>query len=68
MSLTFISLILYLIFLFAFAIFSAFALYHLWQFGFLGDLCKPVAIVYLTCSGVIIFFSFVLILGLFLRG
>jgi len=63
MSITLISLIIYFLFLLAFAIYSAFAIYHLWQFGYVGDLCKPVAIGYLIASGVIIFFTLIFILG-----
>jgi hypothetical protein len=63
MTITLIGLIIYFIFLFAFAIFSAFAVYHLFQFGYAGDLCRPVAIGYLVTAGVVILFTLILTLG-----
>lgn len=62
MSVTLIGLIIYFIFLTGFAIFSSFAIYHLWKFGFTGDLSKPIAIGYLFISGVIIFFTLIYVL------
>ena len=63
MSIILIALLVYSLFLLAFAIYSAFAIYHLWQFGYVGDLCKPVAIGYLVAAGAIIFFTLVFTLG-----
>jgi len=63
MTITLVGLIIYFIFLFAFAIFSAFAVYHLFQFGYVGDLCRPVAIGYLVAAGAIILFTLILTLG-----
>lgn len=41
-------LICYFIFLAGFIIYSALGLYHLWRFGYLGDLTKPAVIIYLV--------------------
>ena len=38
-------LLIYFIFLAAYLIYSAVAIYHLWRFGYVGDLTKP-AIIY----------------------
>jgi len=62
MSITLIALIIYFIFLLAFAIFSAFAIYHLWQFGYIGDWCRPVAIIYGVVAGAIVFITLILVL------
>ena len=56
--------IIYLLFVLGFIIFSIFGLYHLWKFGFRGDLCKIVMATYVIVSGIIIFFSLVIILSL----
>jgi len=47
MTILFIS---YFVFLVGFAIFSASGLYHLWRFGYVGDLTKPAIIIYLISS------------------
>ena len=57
-------LIIYFIFLTGFIIFSILGLYHLWKFGFRGDMCKIVMITYSIVSGLIIFFSLIIILSL----
>ena len=62
MTITLIALGIYFIFVLAFAIFSAFGIYHLWQFGYAGDLCRPAAISYLTVSGAVILFTIILVL------
>ena len=60
MSIALISLLIYFLFLCAFAIYSAFAIYHLWRFGWTGDLCKPVAISYIIISAVVIIITLIL--------
>jgi len=56
--------IIYLLFVLGFIVFSILGLYHLWKFGFRGDMCKIVMVTYVIVSGIIIFFSFVIILSL----
>ena len=56
--------IIYLLFVLGFILFSIFGLYHLWKFGFRGDLCKIVMATYVIVSGIIVFFSLVIILSL----
>lgn len=62
MSVTLIALVIYFLFLFAFIIYSTFAIYHLWQFGYVGDLCKPVAIGYLIISATVVCFTLIFVL------
>jgi len=62
MTITLIAIIIYFIFVLAFFIFSLFGVYHLWQFGYAGDLSKPVAIIYIIIAAVIIFFTLFLVL------
>jgi hypothetical protein len=52
----------YLTFVLFFSIFSYFALYHIWRFGFVGDVTKMVVYGYIIISIIIIITSFVLIL------
>jgi hypothetical protein len=59
MSIGIIALLIYFIFIVGFAIYSSFAIYHLWQFCEVGDLCKPVAIGYGIVSGAIIVLTLV---------
>lgn len=63
MSVTLIALLIYFLLLIAFAIFSTFAIYHLWQFGYVGDLCKPVAIGYLIISAMVVCFTLIFVLA-----
>ena len=51
----------YLGFLVVFGVFSYFAIYHLWRFGFVGDATKPMILGYLIIVGAIIIASFVFI-------
>lgn len=55
-------LILYIIFIVIFLIYSAMGIYHLWRFGYVGDFTKPVIIIYSVLAAAIIIFSLVLIL------
>lgn len=55
-------LILYFIFLIGFVIFSVAGMYHLWRFGYVGDLTKPALIVYVVLSSIVIIVSIILIL------
>ena len=55
-------LIFYLIILVAYAAYSIAAIYHLWRFGFVGDLTKKAIIIYLILSTVVIVTSLILIL------
>ncbi|MCX6806608.1 MAG: hypothetical protein NT135_00575 [Candidatus Berkelbacteria bacterium] len=59
MSITLIGLVIYLIFLVGFAVFSSFAIYHLWKFCCVGDLCKPIAVSYLIVCGAIVVISLI---------
>lgn len=43
-------LICYFIFLLGFIAFSASGIYHLWRFGYVGDLTKPAMIFYIAIS------------------
>ncbi|PIU24486.1 hypothetical protein COT12_00770 [Candidatus Berkelbacteria bacterium CG08_land_8_20_14_0_20_39_8] len=43
-------LICYFISLLIFAAFSASGIYHLWRFGYVGDLTKPVIFLYVAVS------------------
>jgi len=47
-------LICYFIFLVGFIIFSFSGLYHLWRFGYVGDLTKPAITIYLILTIAII--------------
>ncbi len=51
----------YIIFLLAFIIYSAVGIYHLWRFGYVGDLTKPVVITYSVLALLIIIMSIILI-------
>jgi len=68
MTITFIGLIIYAVFLFAYAIFSAFAVYHLFQFGYVGDLCRPIAVLYIVISVGIVTVSLTIVLSSIIRG
>ena len=59
MTILFIS---YFVFLVGFAIFSASGLYHLWRFGYVGDLTKPVITTYIILVTLVIIVSITLIL------
>ena len=61
-------LVIYFIYLVGFIIFSILGLYHLWKFGFRGDMCKIAMITYIIVSGLIIFFSLIAILTLNWNG
>jgi ABC-type spermidine/putrescine transport system permease subunit II len=54
-------LIAYIVFLVGFVIYSAAGIYHLWRFGYVGDLTKPAIIIYLIISSVIIAFSILIL-------
>lgn len=54
-------LIVYIIFILLFAVYSAVGIYHLWRFGYVGDLTKPVIIFYSLITATIITVSLVLI-------
>ena len=54
-------LILYILFLLGYIIYSVIAIYHLWRFGYVGDLTKPAIVFYIAISLVIIALSFILI-------
>jgi len=48
-------LVCYFAFLLGFIFYSALGLYHLWRFGYVGDLTKPAMVVYILASvGVVI--------------
>jgi hypothetical protein len=54
-------LVAYIIFLVGFVIYSTAGIYHLWRFGYVGDLTKPAIIIYLVISSVIITFSILIL-------
>lgn len=54
-------LLVYILFLIGYLIYSVMAIYHLRRFGYVGDLTKTAIIVYLIASVVIISFSIILI-------
>jgi len=68
MTITLIGLIIYFIFLFAFVIFSFFAVFHLFKFGYAGDLCRPVAIIYLITAAFVILTTLIIVLGSLIRS
>ncbi|MFA5157585.1 MAG: hypothetical protein WC451_00115 [Patescibacteria group bacterium] len=47
-------IIAYVVFLLAFLIYSASGIYHLWRFGYVGDLTKPAIVIYVIISGSVI--------------
>jgi hypothetical protein len=55
-------LLFYFVFLIGFAIFSVAGMYHLWRFGYVGDLTKPALIIYIVLSSIVIIVSIILIL------
>jgi hypothetical protein len=55
-------LITYLIFIVLFIVYSIMGVYHLWRFGYVGDLTKPVIIIYSVFTTTIIVVSLILIL------
>lgn len=52
----------YIIFLLVFAVYSGVGIYHLLRFGYVGDLTKPIALVYLLLSGLVIVATIVVLL------
>lgn len=54
-------LISYFVFLLGFAVFSASGLYHLWRFGYVGDLTKPAIIIYSMMTITVIVFTLIAI-------
>lgn len=54
-------LLLYILFIIGYIIYSAIAIYHLKRFGYVGDLTKPVMIIYSVVSASIIILSFIII-------
>lgn len=51
----------YIVFLILYIIYSALGLYHLWRYGYVGDLTKPAIVTYVILSVVVIVVSFILI-------
>jgi len=51
----------YILFLLVFGIFSAIALYHLWEFGYIGDATKKVMYIYVLISTIIIILTIFLV-------
>lgn len=54
-------IILYFASLLCFIIFSVAGVYHLWRFGYSGDLSKPAIIIYTLASAAVVLFSLFLI-------
>jgi len=56
------AMIFYAIFVVAFIVYSIAGIYHLWRFGYSGDLSKPAIFLYLLITAVIIVVSSVFII------
>jgi len=54
-------LTIYILFIVIYAVYSALAIYHLWRFGYVGDLTKPAILYYLIISAIIIIVSIIFI-------
>jgi hypothetical protein len=54
-------ILVYFLILLVFAGYSAIGIYHLWRFGYVGDLTRPVIFIYVIISVSIIIYSFVLL-------
>lgn len=57
-------LIFYIVFLLGYIIFSGIAVYHLNRFGYVGDLTRPIIVIYLLLSVAIIIASIIFISSL----
>ncbi|OGD63694.1 hypothetical protein A2215_00015 [Candidatus Berkelbacteria bacterium RIFOXYA2_FULL_43_10] len=55
-------LIIYFIFLIFFAVYSIVGIYHLWRFGYVGDLTKPFIFAYILISVIIVVITLIFIL------
>lgn len=54
-------LVLYFVLLTGFIIYSAAGIYHLWRFGYVGDLTKPAIFIYIILVSLVIIASLILI-------
>ena len=54
-------LFIYLIFILVFSVYSAIGIYHLWRFGYIGDLTKPVIFAYIGAVVLILIITTILI-------
>lgn len=54
--------ILYLIYLIGFFIFSAFGLYHLEEYGYVGDFCRPMTYIYVGITALIMLLTLVVLI------
>lgn len=52
----------YLVFVILYLIFSVAAIYHLWRFGYVGDLTKTAIIIYVISSVVVLAISLMAII------
>lgn len=57
-------LIIYLIFLVGYVVYSVIAIYHLHRFGYIQDLTRPAAFLYVLLSLAVIIMSFIFIAAL----
>lgn len=55
-------LLIYIVYVILFLIFSIVGIYHLWRFGYVGDLTKPAIITYVILVGLVLIVSMILIL------
>jgi len=55
-------LVAYIVFLIGFITYSTIGIYHLWRFGYVGDLTKPAIVIYSVLALIIIIMSIILIL------
>lgn len=53
--------LIYFIFLIAYGAYSVAGIYHLWRFGYVGDLTRPAIVLYCLASAGVILFSLLLI-------
>ncbi len=57
--------LLYLLFLIGFFVFSAFGLYHLEEYGYVGDYSRTMSIIYVAVAGSIMLATFALLVATF---
>jgi hypothetical protein len=55
-------LLAYFLFLIVFAVYSTVGVYHLWRFGYVGDLTKPFIFAYIAVSAIVIIITLIFIL------
>lgn len=56
-------IIIYILLLLIYFVYSFAAVYHLFRYGYAGDLTRPIALIYIILSAVIIIFTIIFLLG-----